>query len=73
MLSGVISTFVNAWPNRKVIGSPYLEQVRDICPAFALAAVSAAVAFPVGTLALPDVATIILQAAVARQCYLQIS
>lgn len=73
MLSGVISTFVNAWPNRKVIGYSYLEQVGDICPAFALAAVSAAVAFPVGTLAFPDVATIILQAAVMAACYLGLS
>lgn len=73
MLSGVLSTFVNAWPNRKVIGYSYLEQVRDICPAFALAGVSAAVAFPIGLLALPDVATIILQAAVMAACYLGLS
>lgn len=73
MLSGVISTFVNAWPNRKVIGYSYLEQVRDICPAFALAAASAAAAFPIGLLALPDVATILLQAAVMAACYLGLS
>lgn len=73
MLSGVISTFVNAWPNRKVIGYSYLEQVKDICPAFILAAVSAAVAFPIGTLALPDIATILLQAAVMAACYLGLS
>ena len=73
MLSGVISTFVNAWPNRKVIGYSYLEQVRDICPAFALAAASAAAAFPIGLLALPDIATILLQAAVMAACYLGLS
>lgn len=73
MLSGVISTFVNAWPNRKVIGYSYLEQVRDICPAFALAAVSAAIAFPIGMLSLPDIATILLQAAVMAACYLGLS
>lgn len=73
MLSGLVSTFVNAWPNRKVIGYSYPEQICDICPAFALAAVSAASAFPVGMLALPDVATIILQAAVMAACYLGLS
>lgn len=73
MLSGVISTFVNAWPNRKVIGYSYLEQIKDICPAFALAAVSAAAAFPIGMLALPDVATMFLQAAVMAACYLGFS
>ena len=70
ILSGVISTFVNAWPNRKVIGYSYLEQVKDICPAFLFAAVSAAIAIPVGMVALPDVATILLQAAVMAAAYL---
>lgn len=73
ILSGVISTFVNAWPNRKVIGYSYIEQVKDICPAFLLAAVSAAVALPIGMLALPDIATILLQAAVMAACYLGLS
>ena len=73
ILSGVISTFVNAWPNRKVIGYSYLEQVKDICPAFLFAAVSAAIAIPVGMVALPDVATILLQAAVMAAAYLGLS
>lgn len=73
MLSGIVSTFVNAWPNRKVIGYSYLEQVKDICPAFLLAAVSVALAIPVGMLALPDIATILLQAAVMAAAYLGLS
>lgn len=73
MLSSVISTFVNAWPNRKVIGYSYLEQVKDICPAFLLAAVSAGIAIPVGMLALPDIGTILLQAAVMAAAYLGFS
>ncbi len=73
MLSNVISTFVNAWPNRRVFGYSYLEQVKDICPAFLLAVVSAAIAIPVGMLVLPDVATILLQAAVMAAAYLGLS
>ena len=73
MLTGVVSTFVNAWPNRKVIGYSYAEQVRDVCPAFLLAAASAAVAFPVGLLALPDLATAALQAAAMAAAYLVLS
>lgn len=73
ILSGIISTFVNAWPNRKVIGYSYLEQVKDICPAFLLAAVSAAIVIPVWMLALPDIATILLQAAVMAVAYLGLS
>lgn len=73
ILSDLIATFVNAWPNRKVIGYSYLEQVRDICPAFLLAAVSAALAIPVGMLGLPDAAEILLQAAVMAAAYLGLS
>lgn len=70
MLTGIISTFVNAWPNRRVIGYSYAEQVRDICPAFLLAAASAALAWPAGLLGLPAIATILLQAAVMAGAYL---
>ncbi|HIR42595.1 MAG TPA: lipopolysaccharide biosynthesis protein [Candidatus Aphodovivens avicola] len=69
ILSNVISTFVNAWPNRKVIGYSYLEQVKDICPAFLLAAVSAGIAVPIGIFALPDVATILLQTVIIAVAY----
>ena len=41
--------------------------------AFLLAAVSAAIAIPVGMLALPDIATILLQAAVMAAAYLGLS
>lgn len=50
MLSGVISTFVNAWPNKKVIGYSYGEQLRDIAPAFALSAVAGGMALLCGSL-----------------------
>ena len=40
MLTGVISTFVNAHPNKHVIGYSYGEQLRDIAPAFLLSAVA---------------------------------
>ncbi len=70
MLSGVISTFVNVWPNKKVIGYSYSEQVRDICPAFLLAAVSGAAAYCVVFLGFPDIATIALQIVVMAVLYL---
>ena len=73
MLTAVVGTFVNAWPNRKIIGYSYAEQIRDICPAFLLAAASAAVAFPVGLLALPDLVTAALQVAVMAVAYLILS
>ena len=70
IFTGVISTFVNAYPNKKVIGYSYLEQIRDICPAFGLALVAGAVAYPICFAALPDIVTILLQAVVFMAVYL---
>lgn len=73
LVTGAVSTLVNAWPNRRVIGYSYLEQVRDICPAFLLAGASALAASAVGLLALPGLATVALQAAAFALCYLGLS
>lgn len=70
IVTAVASTFINASPNREVIGYRYAEQVRDICPAFILAAVSAVAAWPVSLLGLPDVAQIALQAVVMMVAFL---
>lgn len=70
MITGIVSAFINAWPNRVVLGYGYIEQVRDIAPAFLLAAVSAAMVAPLGMLALPDVATVIVQCASMAVVYL---
>lgn len=42
MVSAVISTFVNASPNKKLMGYSYFEQLKDIFPSFILAAIMAA-------------------------------
>ena len=42
VIVGIASTFINASPNKRVIGYSYMEQVRDIVPAFAMSAASAA-------------------------------
>lgn len=73
ILAGIVSTFVNAWPNKRVIGYSYGEQLRDMAPAFALSAASVAVAWPVHLLMLPDVAVIVLQVFVMMGAYLGLS
>lgn len=73
LITGVVSTFINAWPNRRVIGYSYLEQVHDICPAFLLAGVSAFAASAVTMFALPAFVEIALQVLVFATCYLGLS
>ena len=49
MITGVISTFVNAYPNKRVIGYSYSEQLRDIAPAFVVSAIAGGLALFCGS------------------------
>jgi len=69
LLTNVINTFVNASPNKHVIGYSYSEQVRDIAPAFLMATAGAAAAWPIGLLGLPNLACALLQVAVLLGVY----
>ena len=73
LVTGVISTFVNALPNKRVIGYSYSEQVRDIAPAFLLSAVSAAPALAAAALGLGAWQTVLLQTLAFSATYLGLS
>lgn len=62
LVTGVVSTFVNAWPNKRVIGYSYAEQVRDIAPAFLLSAAAALAAGLVASVGLGSWGTVFAQA-----------
>ena len=70
MLVRVLSPFINAAPNRRVIGYAYHEQVRDILPALLLSALAAAAAQAVALLGLSDPLTVLLQVVVMAVVYL---
>ena len=69
-LSNMICTFINAFPNKRVVGYPYLRQLRDIAPAFGLAALATAVAWPLGSCALGAAGTVALQLLAFSATYL---
>ena len=73
MLSSVISTFVNAFPNKRVIGYSYLEQLLDIGPGVILSLVSAAIAWPISMAGLPDLITIVFQTTIMLAAYVGLS
>lgn len=73
LVTGLISTVVNSWPNRRVIGYSYKEQVRDISPAFIMAGVAAAGASAISFLTLPALTTIALQIIVFVVIYLSLA
>ncbi len=72
-ISGLISTFVNAHPNKRIIGYSYSEQIRDIIPSLALTLVSAAIAWLLCLFNLPDIVLIVLQSATMGAIYLVLS
>lgn len=70
VVTGIICTFVNAHPNKRVIGYSYLEQIRDILPAFALAIVAGALTYPISFAVLPLLVSILLQSLAMAIVYL---
>lgn len=69
MLAGIVSTFVNAWPNKKVIGYSYREQLCDIAPAFGLSIVSGVLALLCGSLVATAFLKLLLEVAVMAVAY----
>lgn len=49
MITDIISTFVNAYPNKQVIGYSYSDQIRDIAPAFMISAIAGGLALFCGS------------------------
>lgn len=70
VISNFVCVFVNAHPNKKVIGYGYLEQARDVFPAFVLALASAAIALPLGRLGCAPLTLALAQLATFSVAYL---
>ncbi len=63
IVTAITSSIINASPNKKLLGYRYLEQLRDMLPSFLLSLVMAGLIYPIRLLNLPDLATLLLQAA----------
>lgn len=61
VLSGIISTFINAYPNKKMLGYSYIEQRNDIMPSLMLSLVMGAVVYSFKWLGMSVLATLIVQ------------
>ena len=76
-MTGVITTgiscFVNASPNKKLIGYSYFEQIKDIMPSLVAALVMFVAVLVVGKLPLSNILTLVVQVAVGVTVYVAIS
>ena len=61
LVSGILVSFINASPNKKLLGYSYIEQIKDILPSFFLAIVMGIVIYPIVFLKFSNITTIFLQ------------
>jgi ABC-type protease/lipase transport system fused ATPase/permease subunit len=69
----IISCFINASPNKKLIGYSYLEQMKDILPSFAAAIVMLVAVLAVQLLGFGALLTLVIQVLVGIVVYVAIS
>lgn len=69
-ISTVLSSFINASPNKKLLGYSYLEQVKDMMPSFLLSMLMCGVALSLHYLHLGSLVTMLLQVIVGAAIYI---
>jgi len=70
VVTGVISTLINAYPNRLLLDYSFTEQWKDLMPALILSLVMCGVVYSVLFLGLPVWATLVLQIGVGVVVYM---
>ena len=73
MLTTIIASFINAYPNKKLLNYSYLEQVKDILPYFLSSAFMAVLVYLVGLIKLNVYLLFIIQIALGVIIYVSIS
>ena len=68
-ISGMISVFLNAFPNRKLLGYGYLKQLKDLAPSLLLSVFMGGAVWLLNLLSLPTVPTLAIQVAVGVGIY----
>lgn len=61
IVNGVLSSFINAYPNKHLLGYSYGEQVRDVLPSMVLSVLMGAVVYCFKWLGLSSVVTLTIQ------------
>lgn len=72
-VTGVISCFINAYPNKTLIGYSYIEQMHDILPSFMATLFMFLCVCGIGFISLPSIALLMMQIVVGILLYLIIS
>ena len=73
LLSSVLSQIINSWPNRKLLGYGYLEQVRDFAPGILFAVGMGICVYFIGYIPLPTIMTLVIQIFAGAALYIGVS
>jgi O-antigen/teichoic acid export membrane protein len=57
----LISSFVNAFPNKKLIGYSYFEQIKDLLPSFIISVAMFGIVYAISFIKVPSVVVLIIQ------------
>jgi len=73
MLGAVISSFVNASPNKNLLNYSYFEQIKDVLPSIIIACIMGVVVYIMGELDIPLYLSMVLQVLAGLTVYLGIA
>jgi len=72
-VASLAATFINAYPNRKIIGYAYAEQIKDIFPSMVLALFVGTVVWPLSFAGLAEIPLMLLQVSIGFATYFAIA
>lgn len=65
----IFSQFVNAWPNRKLIGYGYLSQLKDLLPTIIITCIMGGIVFYIGIVGGSSIFTLVKQIIIGASLY----
>ena len=73
LLTSIIGQIINSWPNKKLLGYGYMEQIKDIIPGILIAVCMGICIYPLKFLSLPIICIVILQVILGATIYMGLS
>lgn len=73
IISAIISQIINSWPNKRLLGYSYFEQMKDILPQISIAVLMGIIVYLVGMIDVSNVCRLFLQIYVGIFSYILLS
>jgi hypothetical protein len=70
LITSIISQLINAWPNRRILGYGYIDQVKDMMPQICLSVIMGGAVYCVQFIGLNAILTLTIQIIIGALIYL---